>query len=610
MFRFIALLWDPTSLEKAVTARTLERRLCDISPSWEVEYRGDGISVLVAGHSAALRASRLAGGAGVVIGEIFARQNADEWDGGSERPSPHASFGERETCEVVASHGRRLTSQYWGNYVALVVEGTSRYVVKDPTGPLPCYLTEHRGVRVMFSCLADCRELGFTHFSLNWEFVRRRAVDGIFDVETDPLEGVSGVHRGECVQLDDTGRMLSRSCYWHPMRFRGAGDWIEDPGVAERLLRSTVRHCVHSLAAHHSRLLQQTSGGLDSSIVLGCLGDAPNEPDITCYTAHLPDSVSDERRWARLAAARRGYRHIEVLHDPAKLMFAEMPALEPSVEPSSPFTHWQRGPVERQLAIDHGASATFTGEGGDATFCSTCYVLAVDHSIARHGVGLRTLRTAAAVASRRDRTVWGVLAQAMRRRLFGSRLCEHRGTFADAMRLVSGEAKESVKYDRFPNPWFSACDRIPLDTLRRLGPLAFRPSFYDLSTSQHEPSPPAVSPLCAQPVVEIAARIPVDIHFDGGRIRGLARRAFNREVPEPILRRQWKDLPVLQAGEVIQLNLGFIREMLLDGALTRERILNRAAVESALCGSPTRSRALSGEILRHLELELWIRQDL
>ena len=197
----------------------------------------------------------------------------------------------------------------------------------------------------------------------------------------------------------------------------------------------------------------------------------------------------------------------------------------------------------------------------------------------------------------------------MRRRLFGTRLHDHRALFADALQLVGAETKESVKNDHFPNPWFSACDEVPLETLRRLGTLAFRPTFYDLSTSQHEAAPHAVSPLCAQPVVEIAARIPVDIHFDGGRIRGLARRAFSQEVPEPILRRQWKDLPVFQAGEVIQCNLSFIREALLDGALTRERILDRAAVESALCGAPTRSRALSSEILRHLDLELWIRHS-
>ena len=108
-------------------------------------------------------------------------------------------------------------------------------------------------------------------------------------------------------------------------------------------------------------------------------------------------------------------------------------------------------------------------------------------------------------------------------------------------------------------------------------------------------------------MVELCLRIPVDIHFDGGRSRGLARRAFADVVPAPILRRQWKDHPVLFFGEVVQNNLAFLREHLLDGVLVREGILNRAAVELALKSGPTLSAAVSGELFSHLDLELWIR---
>ena len=56
-------------------------------------------------------------------------------------------------------------------------------------------------------------------------------------------------------------------------------------------------------------------------------------------------------------------------------------------------------------------------------------------------------------------------------------------------------------------------------------------------------------------------------------------------------------------------NLGFIREALLDGELCKEGILNRTAVDLALTNDVTKSRALSGEILKHLDLELWIRRS-
>jgi asparagine synthase (glutamine-hydrolysing) len=161
--------------------------------------------------------------------------------------------------------------------------------------------------------------------------------------------------------------------------------------------------------------------------------------------------------------------------------------------------------------------------------------------------------------------------------------------------------------EHFPNPWFSGDDRVPLECIARLGALAFHSSFYDLSTSQCGTAPYSVSPLYAQPVFEVCMRIPVDVHFDAGRIRGLARRAFTREVPAAILRRQWKDRPMALTGKIIQRNITFIREALLDGALVKERILDRAAIELALRQDPTRSTATGGEILRHLDLELWLR---
>jgi len=250
----------------------------------------------------------------------------------------------------------------------------------------------------------------------------------------------------------------------------------------------------------------------------------------------------------------------------------------------------------------------FTGQGGDSTFCSTSYIFADDHSLRRYGLGRRTFRTAARVAVRRDKTVWGVLAKALSRRVWGTRMSDQRRLLAESMRLVSKAAMTlAQEHAHFPNPWFSADDRLPLECIARLGGLALHSSFYDLSSSQCDMAPYSVSPLYAQPVFEVCTRIPVDIHFDAGRIRGLARRAFTREVPAAILRRQWKDRPLSLAGKIIQRNIAFIREALLGGALVKERILDRAAVELALRRDPTRSAATGGEILRHLDLELWLR---
>jgi asparagine synthase (glutamine-hydrolysing) len=609
VFRYVALMWDAHSPEIAATAHELARRLGAKSPQWSDALVRSGHKVLVADRSSHFDAHGILDGAagGVVLGEIFRR--CSDIDQGA--ALNHAVFGVPESRAVIDSQGRTLATEYWGNFVAFIVDGEqgARFVFNDPCGTLPCYFTEHRGVQVVFSCLGDCRDMGLK-FALNWEFVRARAVNGFLDLDIPSFVGVASVHRGECVQFDAAGRYLSRSVYWHPARFDRASDLIVEPTVAAEALHATVRSCVHSMVGHHSSVLSQISGGLDSSIVLGCLGDAPSKPEIHCYTDYVPNAVCDERRWARYAVQRKGFRHIEVPSEPGAVIYEDLPTLAPSMEPATYLSHALRGPFERKLASEHRATAVFTGEGGDSTFCSTSFVFAVNHSFRRYGLKYRTLRTAAMVATRRDRTVWRVLAKAIRGEMFGIGTLGYRGQLSTVCRLVSSDARQALKTDpRVGDSWLSANGPVTQESLLRLGTLAFAPVFYDLSTSHHHQAPYTASPLCAQPVFEIGMRIPVDVHFYDGRSRGLARRAFVREVPEPILRRQWKDRPLSQVGAVIQRNLTFIRETLLEGSLMREGILDRAAVELALRDAPTTSAALGGEILSHVDLELWSRNS-
>jgi asparagine synthase (glutamine-hydrolysing) len=586
MFRYLALLWNARCATSSAAADALLGRIQALSPRWQGVLNTSGMAVLAADRSRHLSAHALFGARGVVLGEIFPRLDATD-----EGAVSAAQFGAAETRAVIESEGRALVSHYWGNYVALVLgEQGARYLLKDPCGSLPCYFADVEGVQLVFSCLGDCHELKL-RFAVSWAFVRARIANGSREVREPSLLGVSTVYRGECIRFNREAAVESRQSYWR-LDFSGTTDFAE-PKVAQRALRATVLSCVRLLAAGHASVLAQVSGGLDSSIVLGCLSAMPRTPEITCYTLFMPDSVCDERRWARYAALHARSRHMEVPLTPERLVYAQLPALEAAAEPGSYFTRWQKGPVERDLASRYGAGVMFNGEGGDAVFCSTSYVFAVDHCLRRYGPGLRTFRTAAQVATRRDRTVWNILRKALAREVIGRVAHDSEQSLEPFSRLVSNEVR--------------AAPAVNLETLLRMGPLAFPTNFYDASTSHRDPAPYAAAPLCAQPVVELCARIPVDVHFDGGRNRGLARRAFAAEVPAPILRRQWKDRPLLHLGQVIALNLPFIREHLLEGRLVKERILDRGAVEQALSGGPTRSGAIGSEILMQLDLELWIR---
>jgi len=608
MFRYLAFMWDGESPEILTTVDDLELKLHAGAGEWRVALEAPGVRLLVADCSLHLGIHPLCDDVGVVLGEIFARCSNVEDDS----PAVAARFNRYETWEALRSQGRTLVRNFWGNYVALVLddERGARYVVNDPTGTLPCYFTQHRGVQLVFSALSDCRMVGVTP-QMNWDFVRSRAVNSLTDLDRASFVGIATVHRGECARFDTSGGFVSSSSYWHPSNFEGAEDLIVDPMLAARAMRATIRKCLYGVVAPHSSVLTQTSGGLDSSVVLGVLSEAPSKPQITCYTDYVPDSTSDERRWARLATGRGGHRHIELPHDPRDMVFRDMPALSPSMEPACYFTHWFTGPQERRLAAEFGATLVLSGDGGDSSFCSTSFVYAVDHSLKRHGLGLRTLRLAASVARRRDRTVWKVLGKSLRRVLIGEDPDDGRRRLSALSSMVSDETKALVEREERGrgSSFLKAGGQVTQELLLRMGTLGFPPIFYDLSTSVAESAPYVVSILSAQPVYEVCARIPVDIHFDDGRIRGMARRAFADVLPAPILRRQWKDRPLLFVPAVISRNVDYLRETLLDGVLVKDGILDRKALELSLRRGPTRSPALGAEIISHLDLELWIRDS-
>jgi asparagine synthase (glutamine-hydrolysing) len=432
---------------------------------------------------------------------------------------------------------------------------------------------------------------------------------GFNDLQRNPLEGVEQVRRGECVELDPAAEPLVRSsrAYWNPFTFAGGESAIEDPEYAAAAMRATVRSCTQTLYAGHASLLHRLSGGLDSSIVAGCLGRASTQPRITCYTYFNPEGRSDERPWARLAAEHTGFEHVECPIVPANVPLADLVRPRPATEPLPLLAYLLRSTVEHRLAAERKATAVFTGDGGDSGFCSDSFPYAVTDYLRRHGPRPAALRLASEVALRTERSIWAVLVSSTRHWLFGAKMSEQLPALLMGSRLVSAQLRDARTIpDNYPHPWFGELRHVPWDLIRRLGVLVSTPEFYNV-TDAAQAEPEVVSPLYAQPAVELFLRIPIHVHAEGGRDRGLARRAFAREVPEPILQRLWKDRAPGFHSEVLLRNLDLVREILLDGVLVNEGLLDRAAVEAALAPGPSKTDVLPVEIYRHLDVEVWAR---
>jgi len=605
MFRYIALVWNVTNEQQTRTAESLDGRLR--ARLWTPTFIGKGLHVFCADiGSGMLRALPLPNDAGVILGTLFERNRDIDDDSPSRRATPSA----RGTEAILASQGRWLIENCWGNYVALLHDASAGIVrvLKDPSGSLPCFQTSSEEVTVLFAHSGDCVDLGLQRFTVDRTYLRQRVL-GFNDLQRNPLEEVQQIRRGECVELDPAARPIirSRRFYWDPFTFLQAKLAIEDPQRAAASMRATVRACAQALSSGHASLLHRLSGGLDSSVVAGCLGRASAQPRITCYTYFNPHGRSDERPWARLAAERTGFEHVECPIVPAQTALADLVRPRPATEPLQLLVHLITRTVEHRLAAERKATAVFTGDGGDSGFCSDSFTYAVTDYLRRHGLRLAALRLASEVALRTERSSGAVLLSSIRRWLFGAKMSEQVPALLLGSQLVSPQLRNPLALpESYPHPWFSHLGHVPWDVIRRLGALVLTPEFYNV-TNAAEPEPEIVSPLYAQPAVELFLRIPIHVHAESGHDRGLARRAFAREVPKPILERLWKDRAPGFHSELLLRNLDLVRELFLDGVLVKEGLLDRAAVEAALAPGPSKTEVLPAEIYRHLDVEIWAR---
>ena len=177
----------------------------------------------------------------------------------------------------------------------------------------------------------------------------------------------------------------------------------------------------------------------------------------------------------------------------------------------------------------------------------------------------------------------------------------------EARKLVTAEVVRECEAAPAVHPWLAGLPHAPWEPTSKLGMLLGTPDLYAGQAKPSAAGPEIVAPIYAQPFMELALRIPADVLFTGGQDRGLARRAFRGDVAQPILNRLWKDRAGDFHDEIIRRNLDWLREIFLDGVLVGEGFLDKVAVERALASGPVKSHVFPGELLRHLDTEIWAR---
>ncbi len=603
MYRYLAFAWNAYDPRQAAAARVLAERLHPAASAWRCRVSRRGLSAFDAGARPASSDSQVfVDGRGAVFGTLFSRLP------GTALMSA-ALLEDADGQTIVASGPRYLIDRHWGRYVAIVENAAAdgAWVLRDPSGALPCYLTSFRGVHVVFSDLEDILGLGLMQFTVNWDYVAAAVASSALQVRETGLNEVTEVLPGECVSLPvpESGGPagVRRSFAWSPIEIAQRKP-IENADEAAAELHEATHACVRAWRARYEGVLLSLSGGLDSSIVLNCLAHAPGRRMVTCLNYFTTGRDEDERPYARIAARHAGVPMLQRELGTEGLQLERILQVRRSAKPAYYIAPLQRQRLESQLAHEVGANAIFSGGGGDAVFYQGRPDLAIGDFVRRRGPLPAVWGVAMDAARISGVSVWPLLGRGLRAALMRS---EWRPPVPEPQSIALRGSASGHAANRWRHPWLENTHGVAHGTLWHALSLSTPTTFYESFDRPDDPE--RTYPLLSQPLVEVCLRIPTYVLICGGWDRAIARRAFAGEMHVEILRRRSKGGINHLSTQILDANIGFVREMLLDGQLVRQGILDRARLERCLSDRRTPTDYEYNQILHeYLSIEAWLRR--
>lgn len=600
---YMAWVWNAANPAVTARARAMTQRFIACSPGWRLELEANGLIVsrLLEADSGYMQLYPLANDAGLILGKLFERRDAE--GAAVTRTPPAIVFDARRTERLLQSAGRTLLTDYWGQYVAFLQASDSHraWIIRDPSGGVPCQHVVIQGVDVYFVRLEDVERLEPLRGSINTHYLLGRLAYNSICVRETGLTDVQTVLPGECIEHVENRR--SSQFYWNPLEI-ARSNVIDDPIEAARELRHTVRACVQSWASCFDGILHLLSGGLDSSIVLSCLADVPGQPRVLCLNEYSEGRDADERSFARRAAAQGGFELVEKARNGAV-------SLEPlRAFPRSPYPfplpNADAAREQADLAQLRELQAAFAGLGGDELFLRfNPMPRAVDLAFGRRWSSdffPLTLTDAA----ERGISVWRVLRAAVR---YGVRRKPvHISDFGQlqARTLLAPQVVDNARHDRtLWHPLYrERADLAPGKTIHAYSLTACTARGHTPGHPEH--APVTVLPLISQPLMELSLRIPTYVLNAGGADRSLARAAFADDLPQEIRGRTRKGHIQQFVQDMVTRNMPLIREVLIDGFLVREGFVNETALRRTLANKALLEHSLI-EVFELLNVEAWAR---
>jgi asparagine synthase (glutamine-hydrolysing) len=602
MYRYIAVFWNSSSDPAAGQAKQVTERIETSIPGMACALKAAGAAIYYQSDDPGFfECSRT--GSLVILGKIFTKRF------GTDDIPERAVLDAAAATAACSSQGRTIVQRYWGRYVAVGCDTRTQhwFALRDPTADVPCYMTVAEHVTVLFSNMEDCLKLQLRKFSISWQYLAESLLFPFRDTRQTGLQEVTALEAGEAVTIEN-GKPAARQCHWDVV-MAAAEEPITDLNEAVRLARSTLLGCIGALASQHTHIQLRLSGGLDSSIVLAGLLHAPSKPEVECVHHYDSGIGSDERAYARIAVAgacqssgrKCELREYERTPDCSLEELLEMPRTARPAHGSGYLLNRSIGPG----SAASGGSAQFTGMGGDAVFLRfKGNAGAIDYAW-RHGIDLELLRVAFESAQSGD-SFYGALKDAIRHGVLKKpiELNQAWGQPCDWVRVGARHADMKPAWMRHA---LARGHVVSPNKLAHIGRMIFPLSILDPfegTGSWH-----GISPISAQPVVELFARIPIYVLTADAEDRTIARRAFEGLLPEALLSRKVKCYLDNHSVAVTQHHREFIRSMLVDGMLAKHGFIDSAAADAGIRRvSPDNSSQVLGIFGPQINIETWLRR--
>lgn len=574
MGAFLALVWNADDDLAVSEARAAEAKVAAAS-EWTPLHRGADVRIWGRGR----KLPTVYGQGSVLVVGICLRR-------GSCEPVRLADLHPHVTARTTAE---RLCRDDWGAYAALLADGESRSLLRDPSGGLECFTWSLGRVRVVTSEAGPpIAGLLPPRAALDWSVIASWIVESGQGAFASGLSGVDIIPPG-CLLRPDAAE-CGPIVIWRPSKYATA---FGGHDAAEGLI-DAVELAVEGLVGAHDLVLDELSGGLDSAIVAASIverGLGPRVAGCLNYFSDRPEG--DERRYASAAAEHLRLPLTLIAKPIEALTEADFLDVSKGLRPAFAATDPTRDRDTAARLEDSGASALVTGHGGDIVFFQMpSPLVAVDRL---RTAGLRGLsgEFLGDVARLTRKPVWSIL----------------RG-LATPERSSGPPRRVSSLHDGSDrlaavDPWTH--DRATFPPAKRLQLTGLSDAQLVRGWSRRGAMADVLNPLLAQPVVEFCLGVPAPTLVEGGRDRSLARRAFRDRLPATLLNRRTKGELTAHYGRMIAGSLGYLRPLLLDGCLAEAGLLDRVALEAALTPERLILDRTMGDILLVTVIENWVR---